>query len=111
MQSLSRWILGIGLLHTAYSAVRGHRAIAGMLRDGLVASAVDDGRRAVLWSLCCGIGLMGLGWVGISALRGEAAQRSALAWSALVLGALIVLFMPRSGGWLLLLVGVVGLAT
>lgn len=99
----SRLLAATGMLHVAVSAVAVRGELVGALRDGVVASVDETNplRMGLLWSLSFGVAMMPVAatyraWEQ----RGEPLPASFAAWLA-VLGVMVVVPLPASGGWLL----------
>jgi hypothetical protein len=103
MRWIGRWLMGVGLLHTAVALLLFHGPLLGIARDGFW-NAVDGypGRPLAFWFVYSGFWMLLLGavvdWVE---LRLGATPRL-LGWSLLGMGAAGCILMPVSGFWLAL---------
>lgn len=99
---LGRWIVGVSLLHTLVALVLFRSQLSAILERGFFNSLGGDARLSVAaWFVLFGAVLFVLG-LAIDALerhKGSAVPRS-LGWSLLALGLVGVSLMPASGFWL-----------
>jgi hypothetical protein len=104
MRLTSSGLLAVtGALHIAVSAVAVRGELWGAVRDGVVASVDETNvlRMGLLWSLSFGLAMIAMAatyraWEQ----RGEPLPASFAAWLT-VLGLMVVVPLPASGGWLL----------
>ena len=96
-------LVATGALHIAVSAVAVRGELVGAWRDGVIASVDESNvlRMGLLWSLALGVAMIAMGAMYRAwEQRDEPLPPSFAAWLA-VLGLMVVVPLPASGGWLL----------
>ena len=110
-----RWTLGdavtvIGAGHTAIGLVGHRRALAGMVRDGLVDSVRGRrGREEALWFLLSGVALVVTGRLAAWTQRRTGTLPASTGAALLGIGAVGAAVLPRSGFWALIPAGAAAL--
>ncbi|WP_208296513.1 DUF6463 family protein [Massilia sp. CCM 8734] len=97
---ISRWLIGVALLHTAFAFVVMGPPMLEMLRGGLFNTVKNMTLAATTWFFLFGL-LLALMAVPLHALeKAGVALPKSFGWGLLGLAALGVLLMPDSGFWL-----------
>ncbi|KAB2352671.1 DUF6463 family protein [Actinomadura rudentiformis] len=104
-------IIGIAIIHTVYAFV----ALAGtwgdIVQDGVVNSVSGDPEReAALWFFYAGIGFMAIGTFAHRAIRTTGRLPLQVGVYLLLIGGTMVVIQPASGGFLVLVAGLLALA-
>lgn len=101
---ISRWLLGVAALHTAFGLWAFAPTLAELVAQGWIGTATRSAQAAaVSWFMLFGAPLALLAWL-LPALQaaGRPALLRQLGWGLLLLMLLGVSLMPASGFWLLL---------
>jgi hypothetical protein len=110
LSRLVPWLVsGVAVLHVVVGFVVPN-PLGGMVEDGLIGSVGDDaGRSLMLWYLVAGLGLLALGELARWAVRETGRLPARLGWWLLGISVPVIVLMPASGGWLILVLGVLSL--
>ncbi len=103
---VGRWIIGVGIIHTAFGIAMFREPLLAILRDG-VWNAVDGhpGRPLAFWFVFLGLFTMVFGSL-VDWMEGRDLSLPRFAsWAFFVLVVLGIVTMPVGGGWLLLPAG------
>ncbi|RKT55872.1 DUF6463 family protein [Saccharothrix australiensis] len=91
-------------------------AWSAIARDGFFRAVVDEGaadfwsREATVWFMVGGVALLALGTLTRKAVRDNGRLPAQLGWYLLAMGVpLVVLYFPATGGWALVVIGVLAL--
>lgn len=103
---IGRWIIGVGIIHTAFGFVIFRVPLLAILRDG-VWNAVDGhpGRPLAFWFVFLGLFTIVFGSLVDSMESRDLSLPRFLSWAFFVLVVLAIVTMPVGGGWLLLPAG------
>lgn len=119
MKTLTRWIprlvIATALLHFAWAFVQPN-AWGAIAADGFYRSLADDSvpdyyaRETSVWFMVAGVALLAMGTMAAHIIRTTGRLPAQLGWYLLVLGlGLCVLYFPVTGGWPVLVIGVLSL--
>lgn len=103
---VGRWIVGVGIVHTALGFFIFSKPLLAILRDG-VWDAVDGhpGRPLAFWFLFVGLFAIVFGSLVDSMEGRDLSLPHFVSWAFFVLVVLAIVTMPVGGGWLLLPAG------
>lgn len=108
---IGKTIIAIGALHTAVGILAFRTRLAELIREGLINTVDGRAERAFpFWFLVCGVVWVIFGaFVDWAERMGHSFPRF-LGWALFVFAAAMVVVMPVSGAWLLLVpaVGAIG---
>ena len=110
---IGRWLIGVAIIHTVFAVGESGRVLASIAKRGLFNTVgTDPLTGAVVWLVLFGVLLFVCG-LAVSALERASSGMlpKSIGWSLLVLGVLGVVLMPTSGFWLVLLPAVAVLAS
>jgi hypothetical protein len=109
---LTRWVPRLLLmtagLHLVVGAVLYRHELAGIAGDGFVNTIVDAHRDAAFWFMVSGVALTMIADTARHAVNRTGRFPLDVGWWLIGLGLLIVVIMPVSGGWFVLVVGALG---
>lgn len=101
---IGRWLMAVAVIHTLFAVVEFHSVLATIGRLGVLdAVGTDPMRGAVTWFVLFGLMLFiaGLAASALEQVTGGVLPRS-FGWSLLGLAVLGIVLMPASGFWLVL---------
>jgi len=110
---LTRWtprlVCALGIIHLLYGIVFSWPVVVEMVTEGFVATVHGAERGYVIWFLAAGISLLTFGAIGSWAAKTTGRLPAALGWGLIALGLLVGVPEPLSGGWIVVLLGVLTL--
>lgn len=110
MSGLDRWLprlmTGLGAVHVLFGVVESPGVIRDMLADGLVNTADSPQREYVVYFLVAGLAMLTIGMMAGYAVRTTGRLPAFLGWWLIATGLLITVTDLLSGGWLVILLGV-----
>lgn len=113
MSGLTRWtprlVLVVAVIHLAYGGVFSWSVLVEMAAEGVVGTVSGAERGYAVWFLVAGIALLTLGALGTWAAKTTGRLPGALGWGLVAIGLFVSLTEPASGGWLVLVLGVLAL--
>lgn len=100
---IGRWIIGVAIVHTLFAVVVFGQVLGSIVKDGVFDSVGEDPMRAAtVWFLLFGPVLFILGMVLASWEKNSSLPLpKSTGWALLFLGVLGVVLMPVSGFWLI----------
>jgi len=101
-QWVGRWLIGVSALHTVYAVAVYGEALASIVKRGVFNTVgTDPQTAAVAWFVLFGAMLFVCG-LAIAALEKSSSSRfpKSIGWSLLAIGVVGVTLMPVSGFWL-----------
>ncbi|WP_194868270.1 DUF6463 family protein [Pseudoalteromonas sp. PPB1] len=109
---MSYGLIAIGLLHNLVGLLMGWEVLTAMHQDGWFASTIKQDmmlfdREAIVWFLVCGSLFILLGCVLKHMQKHDVPLPGLLCPALFTLGLIIVIIMPLSGGYLLILLALV----
>lgn len=113
---LIRWIPWLVLLaaavHVCVGVVASFPEWQGILADGLWDTVAndDDARMTALWFMVSGIAFFGIGFLSRRMLSISGRTSTEIGWIMLATGIPVSVMEPISGGWLLIVIGVLAVA-
>ncbi|MFB4315317.1 DUF6463 family protein [Actinomadura sp. 21ATH] len=115
MNAITRWtpwgIIATACVHTVYAFATMPGAWGDIARAGIVDGVQGDAEREVaLWFLYSGIGFLAIGTFALKEVRATGRVPLQTALYLLAVGGTMAVVMPASGGWLVLLLGLLALA-
>ncbi|MEW2352277.1 DUF6463 family protein [Spirillospora sp. NPDC029432] len=115
MNAITRWtpwgIIALACVHTVYAFATMPGAWGDIARAGVLDGIQGDAEREVaLWFLYSGVGFMAIGTFALKEVRATGRVPLQAALYLLAVGGTMSAVMPASGGWLVLLLGLLALA-
>jgi Family of unknown function (DUF6463) len=100
---IGKSIIAIGLIHVCYGVAVFQRILGILFEEGLINSVNGQpNRELAFWFIAFGVVLVLLGALADYCEQGASLPQF-FGWALLVFTALVLLIMPASGGWLLLI--------
>lgn len=100
---IGRWIVGVGVVHTAFGLIFQRGTLAVLWGEGLVNTVNGQPEREfAFWFIFFGLLAILFGLLVDWCEKRQLGLPRFLGWALLVLTSVCVVIMPISGGWLLL---------
>lgn len=109
---LPRLILATAVVHMSVGAVESASHWRGILSEGLWNTVAndDDARMTALWFMISGVAVLGIGLMARRSMITFGVLPTETGWILVALGAPTSVLEPVSGGWLLLVLGLLALS-
>lgn len=106
-----RLVIIAAIVHMLIGVASAHEHWRGIILDGLwnTVASDDDGRMKALWFMFSGVALVVIGIQADRVVKLSGRLSAATGWMLVVLGLPVSILEPVSGGWSLIIIGVLAL--